>query len=57
MEVAGVTESVPTYYAPLDYGSNYMSSLIIGCIGFFLVLCIFLVIGKLLRKKNETEHR
>jgi hypothetical protein len=57
MEIAGVTESEPIFQAPFDYGTNYITSLIVGCIGFFLVLCIFIIIGRTLRKKNETKHR
>lgn len=31
-------ESEPVWTAPLDYGSNYLSSLIMGIVGFFITL-------------------
>jgi hypothetical protein len=40
-------ESEPMWNAPLDYGSNYQTSLIMGIIGFVITLVVILAIIKL----------
>jgi hypothetical protein len=47
MEEHGVGESEPVYTAPLDYGSNYLSSLVMGIVGFSITLAVMYGIIKL----------
>ena len=54
MENAGVKEGKILYKAPLNYGNNYFSVLLMGFVGFFIILFIICLYGKLLRNKNET---
>ena len=53
MEDAGVEESEPVYMGPLDYGDNYLSSLLMGIIGFFIVLSAGYLLARLLRKNDS----
>ncbi|UCE74226.1 MAG: hypothetical protein JSV56_00595 [Methanomassiliicoccales archaeon] len=56
MEEGGVEEREPAYSAPLDYGDNYFTALLMGIIGFVLVLFILLFLTKIMRKKDETRN-
>lgn len=47
MEETGFAESEPVYTAPLDYGSNYLSSLVMGIVGFFITMAVMYGIVKL----------
>jgi hypothetical protein len=57
MEKTGTSGSEPVYTAPLDYGGDYMSSLLMGVIGFFVTLATMLGILKLRKsmKASNTE--
>lgn len=52
MENAGVEEGKPAYKAPFSYGDNYPFTFLMGCVGFFLVLCCVYLYGKVVRKKS-----
>ncbi|MEM2839836.1 MAG: cobalt transporter [Thermoplasmata archaeon] len=52
MEEAGVEEQPPVYQAPLSYGEDYASYVLMGLIGFVSVLLVSLAIGKLMAKRN-----
>jgi|YelNatPaOPRAMG01_1025707.scaffolds.fasta_scaffold22726_1 hypothetical protein len=52
MEEAGVEEQPPVYQAPLSYGDDYASYVLMGLVGFVSVLIISLVVGKLAARKN-----
>jgi len=52
MEDAGVEEQPPVYQAPLNYGEDYASYVLMGLIGFASVLLVSLAIGKLMARKN-----
>lgn len=47
MEENGLAESEPVYTAPLDYGSSYLSSLVMGIVGFFITMAVMYGIIKL----------
>lgn len=51
MENAGVEESEPVYHAPLDYGGNYYSGLLMGVLGFFIVLGSAYLFGRMMGKR------
>jgi hypothetical protein len=53
LEGQGVEETVPIWTAPLDYGSDYMSTLLMGMIGFGLVLLLTLGYLRLASKKRR----
>lgn len=55
MEEGEVSESEPAYQAPLDYGDGYFSALLMGLIGFIIVIFCVLLYAKILRKRNETR--
>ncbi len=56
MEEGEVEESEPVYQAPLDYGDNYLASLAMGVVGFFVVLLVLLVLGRALGRKDEAYN-
>jgi Na+/proline symporter len=56
MEEGEVSESEPEYSAPMDYGDNYVASLIAGLVGFAVVLIAMLLLLKYMRKKDETQE-
>lgn len=55
----GVSEGEPLYTAPLGYGSDYFTALIMGIIGFALVLILTFGYLRLVnhRKKSESKHQ
>lgn len=53
MERAGVAEKEQVYSAPLGYGGNYAASFAMGTVGFFAVLAVALVWGKLSAHKAD----
>ena len=53
MEEAGVDEPEPFYSGLLGYGDNYLGSLAMGIIGFFVTLLAVYLLARLLRK-NEA---
>jgi uncharacterized membrane protein len=55
MENSEVEEEEPSYSAPLDYGDNYFAALIMGVVGFVIVLLCVLLYAKFMRKKNEAR--
>lgn len=55
MENADVEEGEPNYNAPLDYGDNYFTALLMGLMGFVIVLCYVLLFAKFMRKKDEAR--
>jgi hypothetical protein len=42
MEDQGISEGEPVYKAPLDYGGDYSASLIMGLVGFAIVMLVVL---------------
>lgn len=56
MEATGVQEAEPFYHAPLNYGENYPSTLLMGFLGFLAALFIVFLCAKLLRKKNDANQ-
>jgi hypothetical protein len=55
MEDQGVKESTPVYTAPLSYGGDYFSALVMGIVGFFATLVTVLGILKL--RKSVRTHK
>jgi len=55
MEDNGVTEGEPVFHAPLDYGSGYFSTLLMGIIGFCLVLLVMIAYLILVRKRKSNK--
>lgn len=55
MEEGEVGETEPSHSAPLDYGDNYGMALLMGFVGFLVVLCCVLIFARIMRKKNETR--
>lgn len=53
MEHGGVEESEPVYKAPLDYGEDYPAALLVGILGFAVVLGSVYLVGKGLGKKGR----
>ncbi|OPY32540.1 MAG: hypothetical protein A4E32_01122 [Methanomassiliicoccales archaeon PtaU1.Bin124] len=51
----GIVESEPIYNAPLDYGSAYGSSLVMGIIGFVAVLLSFTAFWLLAKKRGQKS--
>ena len=47
LEENGVEESEPAYHAPLDYGGDFKTTLLMGGIGFALTLLAVLAVLKL----------
>lgn len=56
MQAAGVQEAKPLYHAPLNYGQNYLSTLLMGGLGFFAVFLLVYLCVTLLRKKNNANQ-
>ncbi len=55
MEEHGASESEPVYTAPLDYGGDYFSSLLMGVVGFFATLIVMLGILKLRKSMRSSR--
>ncbi|UCE39379.1 MAG: hypothetical protein JSW00_09210 [Thermoplasmata archaeon] len=55
MENADYEEEEQSYSAPLDYGDNYFAALIMGIVGFVIVLLCVLLYARFMRKKDETR--
>lgn len=55
MEETGASESEPVYTAPLDYGGDYMSSLLMGVVGFFVTLGAMLGVLKLRKSMRSSK--
>jgi tryptophan-rich sensory protein len=55
MDQNGVQEGQPVYHAPLDYGSGYIGALVMGLVGFAIVLLVMLAYIKILRKKKNSK--
>jgi len=54
LEEQGVEEPAPVWAAPLDYGSDFASTLSMGIIGFSLVLVVtFGYLGIVAKKKQQ----
>ena len=52
MEISGVEGHEQIYSAPLDYGENYTTALIMGIIGFFAVLVVTYGLSKAIKLKG-----
>jgi len=52
MEISGIKEYEQVYSAPLDYGEDYSTSLIMGIIGFFAVLSITYFVTKVIKSRG-----
>jgi hypothetical protein len=50
-------ETEPVWTAPLDYGSNYVSSLVMGTIGFVITLLAVYGIVRLRRSVRAASER
>jgi cobalt/nickel transport protein len=55
MQDNGVSEGEPVWSAPLNYGDNYGGSLMMGIVGFFLIL--FLMLGLFLRARSRKRAK
>lgn len=55
MEENGVSEGEPVWSAPLDYGDDYGGSLVMGIVGFFLILSLML--GLFLRARSRKRSK
>jgi len=55
MEEGGVTEDEPVWSAPLEYGEDYAGSLVMGLLGFALLLGLTLGYGYLLRWRQSAD--
>ncbi len=53
LEGQEVEESTPVWMAPLDYGSDYATTLLMGMIGFGLVLLATFGYLKIVSKKKQ----
>ena len=53
LERGGVPEPEPVYRAPLDYGGNYPAALLMGSLGFFVVLAAVFLLGGLAGRKAK----
>jgi hypothetical protein len=47
-------ESEPVWTAPLDYGSNYLSSLIMGIVGFTITLLVMFGLIKIRKSMRSA---
>ncbi len=56
MEENGVSEGEPVWTAPLDYGDGYGGSLLMGIIGFFVVMLVFVGLYLLVRSRKRAGH-
>ncbi|MDD1770765.1 MAG: hypothetical protein LUO79_06750 [Methanomassiliicoccales archaeon] len=57
MEDQGASESDPVYHAPLDYGSDYLTMLLMGIIGFAVVLIATYLLLRIGRAKAGTTRK
>ncbi|QLH74294.1 MAG: cobalt transporter [Methanomassiliicoccales archaeon] len=56
MEDNGVSEGEPVWQAPLDYGEDYVASLLMGILGFVIVLAVVLAYLMLVKaRKRRTD--
>lgn len=55
MEDAGVSEGEAVWSAPLDYGEDYTSALIMGIVGFFLTLAAMLGLSYVMKRGEESS--
>jgi preprotein translocase subunit Sss1 len=55
MEDSGVSEGEPVYHAPLDYGGDYATSLIMGLVGFAIVMLVVLLWWFVIRTKKAKR--
>jgi len=53
MEHGGVEEPEPVYHAPLDYGDSYAVALVMGIVGFAIVLGSAFLVGKAFGKRGR----
>ncbi len=56
MEEAEVEEGEAVYEAPLDYGENYHTALVMGIVGFIAVFVVLILLGKALGRKDEAHN-
>ena len=55
MDEAGIEESEPVYSGLLDYGDNYLQSLVLGILGFVITLLACVLVFGFMRKKNKLQ--
>ena len=53
----GVEEGEPVYHAPLDYGSDYLSALAAGILGFALVLVVTFGYLRIVRRRGTQTAK
>jgi hypothetical protein len=53
MEEQGIEEPPPIWTAPLDYGSDYLSALVMGIVGAGLVLTVTFAYLKAAKKRQQ----
>jgi hypothetical protein len=56
MEQHGAPESDPVYKAPLTYGNDYLSMLVMGAVGFIITLLAVLGVVRLRKKKARSQE-
>jgi cobalt/nickel transport protein len=56
MQDGGASEGDPAWTAPLDYGDGYGGSLMMGIIGFFVVMVVFVGLYLLVRSRKKTGN-
>ncbi|MFA5313778.1 MAG: hypothetical protein WC375_10775 [Methanomassiliicoccales archaeon] len=55
MEDNGVSEGEPVWEAPFDYGENYSSSLLMGILGFLIVMVVMTGYVLVLRSRKNKK--
>jgi hypothetical protein len=56
MENNGVQEQPPVYNAPLSYGEDYMTTLLMGLIGFGATFAVIYGLLRVAKKRKLAEH-
>ena len=55
MDAAGADEGEPAFRAPLDYGGDYPSTLLLGLAGFAVVVALMMAVGRLLPDRGPRK--
>jgi len=56
MDDNGVSEDDPVWEAPFDYGSDYSATLVMGILGFLIVLAVTMGYLMMVRKKKGGDR-
>lgn len=51
----GVEEGEPVWHAPLDYGDSYLTTLLMGLVGFLIVFAVLLAYFRLVKGKKSKS--